>query len=61
MGTKVLNVIVSSLQKREHIKDSYEIFAKWFNFCIAFEQKLLSRNNIIYYAMMYTKNLITEV
>ena len=38
-----------------------KIFVKWFEFCFEFEQILLTKNNVIYYAVMFTKNLLNEV
>ena len=61
VGTKILSTIVASCQKRDHMHAAYPLFIKWFEFCMKFEQKLLTQNNIIYYAITFSKNLITEV
>ena len=40
---------------------NYKIFNKWFDFCLGFEQNLVTKNSIIYYAIMHTKGLLNEV
>jgi len=38
-----------------------KLFQQWYDYCLDYKQNLLTRNNLLYYGVIYTKSLITEV
>lgn len=56
IGIKILYKLIDR-KTSFHLK----LFCLWFKYCIETDQKLLSKNNIVQYALVYVKNLILKV
>ncbi|RNA30141.1 hypothetical protein BpHYR1_000731, partial [Brachionus plicatilis] len=59
IGAKALTVL-NGLKDKNQIKHALKTFKIWFEFCLKHEQKQTPKNSIIYYGIMYCKNLINE-
>lgn len=55
-----MSSLSNNLSKKEHLVACFELFQQWYDYCLDYKQNLLTRNNLLYYGVIYTKSLITE-